>query len=242
MDYSYKKPNYIDYVYKISEEFDCFIFDWDDTLVRSREQCFKAFKDTLSEITGGRDNISKERFREYDKVGYKHKNIYLDYKIDKKGQDMFLSKFMENCVESLEFTEGSLDILKHLKKTGKKIAVATNGYISNIIKIASRYKVLELFDIITGIDDSLNPKPSPDMLNHIINALNVNKEKTVMIGDRDVDIIAAHAAGVFSAAITSGPIDNKWLIKEKPEIIAYSVKTLFEGDYEVIAYRKTETV
>ena len=50
-------------------------------------------------------------------------------------------------------------------------------------------------DAITA-DDPFPHKPAPDALLHLIQKHRLDPEDTVMIGDRDIDILAAHNAGI----------------------------------------------
>ncbi len=50
-------------------------------------------------------------------------------------------------------------------------------------------------DFITG-EDNFPGKPAPDAILHLIDKHNMQKEKVLMIGDRDIDILAGYNAGV----------------------------------------------
>ncbi|NLG37404.1 MAG: HAD-IA family hydrolase [Clostridiales bacterium] len=45
-------------------------------------------------------------------------------------------------------------------------------------------------------DDPFPMKPAPDAINYLVERYGMRRSETVMIGDRDIDILAAHAAGV----------------------------------------------
>jgi phosphoglycolate phosphatase-like HAD superfamily hydrolase len=45
-------------------------------------------------------------------------------------------------------------------------------------------------------DDPFPLKPAPDAINYLVERHGMRRSETVMIGDRDIDILAAHAAGV----------------------------------------------
>ena len=55
-----------------------------------------------------------------------------------------------------------------------------------------------MFDLIMTRDEVKNPKPAPDMIIAACEALNIAKERALMLGDTDNDILAAQAAQIKS--------------------------------------------
>ena len=49
-----------------------------------------------------------------------------------------------------------------------------------------------------------HPKPHPDMIHYIIEKLGGSKERTLLIGDTDNDLLAARAAGIPSCLVGWG--------------------------------------
>ena len=54
----------------------------------------------------------------------------------------------------------------------------------------------EIFDMIIGTDDVVNPKPAPDMLLLACERLGCKPNKAVYVGDTPVDMIAGRRAGL----------------------------------------------
>lgn len=59
--------------------------------------------------------------------------------------------------------------------------------------------------------DETNPKPHPAMLLELMQALQVDKKSTLMVGDTSHDLEMARAAGVDALAVTYGAHDETGL-------------------------------
>jgi phosphoglycolate phosphatase len=62
----------------------------------------------------------------------------------------------------------------------------------------------ELFDAVVGGDRGLARKPDPEMLDHLWRETGLLPSESVLIGDSEVDILAARAAGCTSIAVAWG--------------------------------------
>ncbi|MFW9987914.1 MAG: HAD family hydrolase [Candidatus Odinarchaeota archaeon] len=116
-----------------------------------------------------------------------------------------------------------------MKKKKKKIALVTNSpnYIIQILE--QNFNISNYFDEILSIDYEEAPlmaKPSSNGIEFVLRELcafefEICKFKAIMIGDSEIDIIAAKKAGIFSCLLinkNNRKIDyQKW--KEKPNYI-----------------------
>lgn len=68
-------------------------------------------------------------------------------------------------------------------------------------------------------------KPAPDSLNYLCQKYGVDKNQAVMVGDRDLDVMAGHNAGM--AGILFDP-DDLIVSQSKPELRIRSFKTLLD--------------
>lgn len=93
---------------------------------------------------------------------------------------------------------------------------------STVCEYFDRYGMTELFDeIVTCHDNGFAYKPSPDAIIYLKNAYHMDALKTVMIGDRELDLASGRNAGVLTCHI---PCDIA------PQILNadFKVKTLRE--------------
>jgi len=87
---------------------------------------------------------------------------------------------------------------------GYKKAVVSNKIESMSRAIINGLYMDRFFDMIVGGDTTGHKKPSPVPLLHVMQTLNVDKGKTMLIGDSSYDIEAGRAAGVCTVAVTYG--------------------------------------
>ncbi len=101
--------------------------------------------------------------------------------------------------------EATLERLRGYKK-----AVVSNKIESMSRAIIKGLNMDRFFDMIVGGDTIGYKKPSPLPLLHVMQTLNVDREKTMLIGDSCYDIEAGRAAGVCTVAVTYGfrPADS----------------------------------
>lgn len=110
----------------------------------------------------------------------------------------------ENIVPKL--FPGVLDVLKTFKSSGISIGIITSRDSTSLSKILSFYAMNDFFDEIYSADTFMlmKPKPAPDMLLHMMQALGFPKNRTTMVGDTVMDIDMAHSAGVRSFGVSWG--------------------------------------
>ena len=99
---------------------------------------------------------------------------------------------------------GMVETLHELARTGVRLAVATNKHSRPARGTLERLGIAGLFDPIIGAEQVTNPKPHPDLLLRVLADTGVSPACALMIGDADVDLHMAAAAGVASCAVTWG--------------------------------------
>lgn len=79
-----------------------------------------------------------------------------------------------------------------------------------------------------GRDDVLNPKPNVEPVNLALAKLGKDKRNAFMIGDTQMDLMAAKNAGIKSIGLTCGYADVQSL-KEHSDLI-------FQNTYEAVKF------
>ncbi len=141
-----------------------------------------------------------------------------------KDRELFESHYELQCVKNVYLYEGVEEMLKSLVASHVKISVATNAPTQFALRMLEHLRVNNLFDVIIGADKVNNSKPSPEMLNHILNYYNYDEKnhKAWMVGDNSKDILSAASAGIDSIFATWGfspKSDAKIVVKKPPEVL-----------------------
>lgn len=68
-----------------------------------------------------------------------------------------------------------------------------------------KYELYELFDFYVTSENGFPSKPAPDAVEFIVKENSLIKSETVMIGDREIDVMAGKNAGVYGCLYTKNP-------------------------------------
>lgn len=97
------------------------------------------------------------------------------------------------------------EVLLQLKKEGFKLGVVTSK-IHELSKITLEVVHLDdLIDVLIAFDDVKNPKPDKEGIIKGIEYFHSTKERTLYIGDNEIDLLSANNAGIDCALVYWGP-------------------------------------
>ena len=94
--------------------------------------------------------------------------------------------------------EGTFGSLSEMRKNGISLAIVSNSPVDFLNPLLDAAGIRKFFDISLGAVEGVNPKPHPDMLNIAMRKMCVSPTASIMVGDRESDILAAKNAGVKS--------------------------------------------
>ncbi len=109
-------------------------------------------------------------------------------------------------------------VLKELKSRGVKIAVVSNKADFAVQGLVLRY-FPDVFHFAVGEKEGVRRKPCPDSVFAAMEYLKADKNKTIYIGDSEVDIETAKNSGIPCIAVTWGFRDKSVLESLEPEYI-----------------------
>lgn len=98
-------------------------------------------------------------------------------------------------VDLLKPRKGEVETLSELSKT-YKLGVVTNGHRTSVERFFKIADIEKYFSVIVARDDITNIKPNPESLLLASKKLGIEPKAVIYVGDNDVDVAAAHSAGM----------------------------------------------
>lgn len=201
------------------------IFDLDGTLLNTLEDLRAALNFALKEV--GLKERSLEEVRLF--VGNGIKNLCIKGSNNYKSEEVYI-KFREyynlHYADKSVIYDGVLELLEYLKDY--KLGIISNKKDDAVKKIADVY-FKNIFDFTLGETTMLKKKPSPDMMNYILNKYNLKKEEVLYIGDSDVDIAFAKECSCDYIIVDYG-------FRKREELIKLNPKIILSSPYDIINY------
>lgn len=117
-------------------------------------------------------------------------------------------------------------LLRSLNASGRKVILATSKPEPFAEKILKHFHLLNYFDFVGGalLDETRTAKD--EVIAHVLTSCNIDVAGTVMIGDREYDIIGARKNGLASIGVLYGYGSREELENAGADCIAESVTDL----------------
>jgi phosphoglycolate phosphatase len=195
---------------------DLLIFDLDGTLIESKWDIAESVNFTLAEL--GLPQRPLEEIFGFVGDGVK-KLLRLAVGEGNQGRfeealKVFRGYYLEHCLDRTTFFPGIEPMLRHFAH--KQKAVATNKSI-DYTRVILNGLGPEHFIYMVGGDNGFGLKPEPGMLLHILEKLNVPKDRAVLVGDSTNDINGGHNAGIRVCAVGYGMGNREKMVACQPD-------------------------
>lgn len=123
--------------------------------------------------------------------------------------------------------EGVCELLSRLKADGYALAVVSNKFDSGVKALVSRF-FGEWIDVAIGESETVRAKPAPDAPLAALSALGVTADETLYVGDSDVDVVTARAAGIEDVSVCWGFKDRDFLEACGAKLFAENAEELYQ--------------
>jgi phosphoglycolate phosphatase len=118
-------------------------------------------------------------------------------------------------------------LLGELKADGRSLSVVTSKPTFYAEQIVRHFSLDGFFDAVIGAEMDLSNSEKPLLVGLAIERYaSPEPSKVVMIGDREHDVLAAHANGIDSIAVTYGAGSRDELVAARPSRIVDSIEEL----------------
>lgn len=228
-------------------KYDILIFDLDGTLLNTLEDLANADNHALREF--GLPELDLDTVRRYIGRGVRNlmmKSVYGPDFEERFGKDpvdeetfeeIFLSYrnyYSEHVNVMTHPYPGIPELVERLRGAGCRLAVLSNKY-DRAVKDLIEAHFGGAFEVVLGQREGIPKKPDPTAVREILEKLGADPDRTVYIGDSDVDVKTAANAGTGSIICTWGYRSRKELEEAGAEVFAEAPvdiwELLQEGDY-----------
>ncbi len=216
-------------------KFKAVIFDLDGTLLNTLQDLADATNDALKHY--GFPPHPTDAYKYYIGEG-REKLADLALPVDQRNPEniqkvvkMIDRLYSANWAVNSRPYDGILELLDGLTAQKIKKAVLSNKshyFTDTMVKVLlSKWS----FDIVLGVSDVTPKKPDPTGALHIIKDLRIAPEETIYLGDTDIDMKTAVAAGMY-------PVGALWGFRTPDELKAGGAKLLIKHPQEMLGLFK----
>ncbi len=205
----------------MKSKYDAVLFDFDGTVADTGRGIFSSIQYAVECL--GFEPLDGETLRRF--IG---PPIYDSFKrelgLDDEKSDFAVKKYREKYAESgiyeLDLYDGIIPLMERLRENGIKIGIASSKPQNFLIRIVDFLKIADIVDFISAPSADDTPQSKASLINNAAEALNISKDKILMVGDRYFDIDGANGAGVESVGVTFGYGSEEELKKSGATFIA----------------------
>lgn len=151
----------------------------------SYDKVFKLMKESVTCAV----NYSREKFNLNDDF-FKKFNIYLK----------------ETEKDNIKPFDGIINLCNEIVTNNGKNYLVTHRR-NSVYYFLDKFKILDCFSEIICKKNNFPKKPDPQSINYLLNKYSINPNDSVMIGDRDIDILAGKNAGIHTLYFTNGDLN-----------------------------------
>lgn len=210
-------------------KFEALVLDFDGTIADTSESIILTMKETLKyfEKEDVEDSFIKsliglplfEMFKSVE--GFKEENVALAVK-------EYTLRYKNICHNTVTMFEGVKETLECLHKKGVNLSIATSRGRDTLSIFLKELEIEHLFTFSACCEDVTNHKPSPDVVNLVLENVGVSKEKALVVGDTIYDVGMGKNAGCESCAVTYGNNTLEQLKSSEPEYIIDNFSDLIQ--------------
>tara|TARA_B100001121_G_scaffold124849_1_gene109459 strand:- start:1603 stop:2283 length:681 start_codon:yes stop_codon:yes gene_type:complete len=133
----------------------------------------------------------------------------INEKVKNEMTDEFIDFYGKNILNESTLTIGVKEFLTWCKKENISMAVCTNKTEHLAVDLLKKIGIYDYFEYVAGYNTFEYCKPDPRHITTIIEILDGNKNKSIMIGDSETDANTAKAAKIPMILLEDGYTEKK---------------------------------
>lgn len=205
------------------------MYDLDGTLFDTAPEITQAVNQTLQEF--GHESVTEEQVRDWigHGTGWLMKTAWQN---TQGPMDAPWDKVMERFIIHYDATAGTrstafphvLETLQRTRAFGVKQAIVTNKERRFTERVLERHGLADAFDMIVCGDSLAVKKPDPGVIDHCLSEMGASPGEALFIGDSEIDVSTARAAGVVCWAVPYGYNLGKPIAAAMPDRIVPDIR------------------
>ncbi len=198
------------------KRFELLVFDWDGTLTDSSDLIVTSMQVACVDI--GLPVPDAQQVRHIIGLGFNEAIAYLLPELPASDYPELVERYRHHFLSRhapIPMFPGAIETIQHLHESGFLLAVATGKSRRGLNRDFQETGLGQYFHASRCADECFS-KPHPGMLFELIEELQVNVDKTLMIGDTTHDMQMAQSAGVASLAVGYGAHSKEKLLALSP--------------------------
>lgn len=203
------------------------LFDLDGTLIDSTDAIVSTFHHSFKELAfnfDGNDEDIKSL------IGYPLDIMYQELGVPKTKAWDFVDAYKQRYriiskaqTSLLEDAQKALELANSFARLS--IVTTKTGLYSE--ELLEHMNVMKYFEYVTGREHVENPKPHPEPINKTLELMNIDSISDIwMVGDTELDLIAANSAGVNSVGVLCGYGKEETLKKHTSYVTSNSLEAV----------------
>ena len=132
-----------------------------------------------------------------------------DQSIKKEMVKEFIDYYANNIAVESKLVNGTLEFLNFSKKNNISMGVCTNKQEHLSVDLLKKLKIYDYFEYVAGSDTFDYCKPDPRHLTNVIEIMQGDINKSIMIGDSETDAESAKSAGIPFILLEDGYTEKK---------------------------------
>ena len=188
-------------IYTILFDLDGTIVDTAPDLMEAHNHVMKKFGHEPKKLSDIKNLASKGAWMMMQRAAA---NKVIDINLKKKMTNEFVDFYSKNIANASKPINGIFDFLDWAKLKNISMAICTNKQEKLAIDLLKKLNLFDYFEYVAGSDTFNFNKPDPRHLTDVVEIIGGDLKKTIMIGDSEVDEMAAANAKLPFVLVADG--------------------------------------
>jgi phosphoglycolate phosphatase len=184
------------------------LFDLDGTLIDTAPDLIEAHNHVMKKYGHNQKQLSDIKSLAgrgaWMMMQRSFKNEIKDEKIKKKMVGEFISFYANNINNESKPIKGIFEFLEWAKSRNISMGVCTNKREFLALDLLKKINMYKYFEYVAGADTFEFNKPDPRHLTNVVEIIGGDLNKTIMVGDSEVDANSAHNANLPFVLVKDG--------------------------------------